>query len=302
MGASCFLGLPAEQSALATAACAVFAVPYEGAVSYGTGAAQGPMAILEASQQVELFDHELGWSPCDVGIATLEPERWDDVLESDTEVRATLDRLLPGLLAAGQFPIMLGGDHSVMPPALPHYLAHYPELALVQIDAHADLRDQYDDNPHSHACAVRRALDHPLREVLAIGVRNISAEEWEWAHGQERIRTIWGGSRMISDEAWRQEVLQAIALLPRHVYLTLDVDGLDPSLMPSTGTPEPGGLTWQQVCFVLETLFRSVTVVGMDVNELAPIPSLHGPDFLVAKLIYKAIGWKFTGPRGGSRR
>ncbi len=288
-----FFGLPAEQSDYRTAKAAVFTTPFEGAVSYGHGTSEGPAAVLEASQQVELFDHELGWNPCEVGIATIEPEQIGRPLESFEAVKATVDRVLPGLLADGKFPVLIGGDHSVMPPVVPHYLAKYPDLGILQIDAHADLRAEYDDNPNSHACAIRRALDHPLQHVTSVGIRNISEDEWTWLRQQNHLSIVWGGSRMVSESDWQAEVRAAIAKLPQHVYLTIDVDGLDPSIMPSTGTPEPGGLSWQQACFVLTELFTTREVVGMDVNELAPIASLHGPDFLVAKLIYKAIGLKF---------
>lgn len=288
-----FFGLPAEQSDYRTAKAAVFTTPFEGAVSYGHGTSEGPAAVLEASQQVELFDHELGWNPCEVGIATIEPEQIGRPLESVEAVKATVDRVLPGLLADGKFPVLIGGDHSVMPPVVPHYLAKYPDLGILQIDAHADLRAEYDDNPNSHACAIRRALDHPLQHVTSVGIRNISEDEWTWLRQQNHLSIVWGGSRMVSESDWQAEVRAAIAKLPQHVYLTIDVDGLDPSIMPSTGTPEPGGLSWQQACFVLTELFTTREVVGMDVNELAPIASLHGPDFLVAKLIYKAIGLKF---------
>ncbi|HEY9897538.1 MAG TPA: agmatinase [Pantanalinema sp.] len=289
-----FYGLPREQCDYASARAAIFGTPFEGAVSYGSGTSRGPSAVLEASQQVELFDHEAGWSPCEVGIATLEPETLDTPLASFEAVKATIDRILPGLLADGKFPVLIGGDHSVMPPVIPHYLGKYPELGVFQIDAHADLRDQYDDNPNSHACAIRRAHDHPIVHSVGVGIRNISAEEWDWYKDQTNITMVWGGSRMVSEGDWKSEVRAAIAKLPRHVYLTIDVDGLDPSIMPSTGTPEPGGLSWQQTCFALQELFATRTVVGMDVNELAPIETLHGPDFLVAKLIYKAIGYKFA--------
>lgn len=288
-----FYGLPESQSDYQTAKAAVFTTPFEGAVSYGHGTSEGPAAVLEASQQVELFDHELGWNPCDVGIATIEPEQIARPLDSFEAVTATIDRVLPKLLSDGKFPVLIGGDHSVMPPVIPHYLAKYPELGLLQIDAHADLRAEYDDNPNSHACAIRRALDHPLRHVTSVGIRNLSEDEWNWLQEQRHLSIVWGGSRLVPSSDWQAEVKAAIAKLPRHVYLTIDVDGLDPSIMPSTGTPEPGGLSWQEACFVLSELFSTREVVGMDVNELAPIASLHGPDFLVAKLIYKAIGLKF---------
>jgi agmatinase len=291
--ASTYYGLPPTQSDYATARAALLGVPYEGAVSYGHGASRAPQAVFEASQQVELFDHELGYSPCEVGIATVDPDGSTAPLADFAAVRARIDRWWPKLLDDGKFPVMIGGDHSVMPPVVPHLLARHPDLGILQIDAHADLRDSYDDNPNSHACAMRRALDHPIRHAVGIGIRNISEDEWCWLQGQDHLTMVWGGGRSISDDAWQAEVREAIARLPRHVYLTIDVDGLDPAIMPATGTPEPGGLSWPQVCFVLQELFATREVVAMDVNELAPIDALHGPDFLVAKLIYRAIGLKF---------
>lgn len=288
-----FYGLPPEQSDYETARCAIFCLPFEGAVSYGEGASRAPQAVFDASQQVELFDHELGGNPCEAGIATIDVENLDLALESFAEIEARIGRLLPQLLEDGKFPIMIGGDHSVMPPVIPHYLERFPQLGLFHIDAHADLRDQYDQNPNSHACAVRRALDHPLAHVTSVGIRNMSEEEWEWFKRQTKFSVVWGGTRMAPDAEWKEAVRSGIAKLPDHVYLTIDVDGMDPAIMPSTGTPEPGGLSWQQTCFALSELFATRTVVGMDVNELAPIPALNGPDFLVAKLIYKSVGWKF---------
>lgn len=291
-----FFDLVPEQRDYATARAAVFGVPFEGAVSYGGGAARGPRAVLEASPQVETFDHELGMSPCERGIVGVGGEGFDTPLLDFDAVRAHIDRTLPRLIADGKFPIMIGGDHSVVPPVIPHYLKAYPELGILQLDAHADLRDAYDDNPNSHACAIRRSLDNPIKQVTSIGIRNISKEEWDYLQSESRITVVWGGSRMVAAADWQEEVRRAIAKLPRHVYLTIDVDGLDPAIMPATGTPEPGGLSWQQAMFCLDELFKNHEVVGMDVNELAPIEGLHAPDFLVAKLIYRAIGLRFPQP------
>lgn len=290
-----FFGLDADLSAYASARAAIFGIPFGASVSYGRGAEKGPSAILEASQQVELFDHELGFNPCDAGIATVAPEMLDATLSTHADVKEAIARILPPLLDDGKFPIMLGGDHSVTPPMIELIRARHPRMGVLQIDAHADLRDSYDEDPESHACAMRRALDHDLSHLVAVGIRNLSEPEWEYLQGQSAITTVWGGAWMKPWDAFCAEVDLAIARLPEHVYLTIDVDGLDPSIMPSTGTPEPGGLSWQQVCYVLTRLFESRTVVAMDINELAPIADLHSPDFLVAKLLYRAIGLKFQG-------
>lgn len=288
-----FFGLEPDLSAYSSSRAAVFGLPFGASVSYGRGAEKGPSAVMEASQQVELFDHELGFNPCDAGIATVAPELLDAQLMTHAEVKEAIARILPPLLDDGKFPVMLGGDHSVTPPMIEIVRARYPQLGVLQIDAHADLRDSYDDDAESHACAMRRALDHDLTHLVGVGIRNISEPEWEYLQGHPKITEVWGGSWLKPWDAFCADVDQAIAKLPEHVYLTIDVDGLDPSIMPATGTPEPGGLTWQHVCYVLAKLFESRTVVAMDINELAPIDALHGPDFLVAKLMYRAIGLKF---------
>ncbi len=293
-----FFGLDPELSHYGTSRAAVFGLPFGASVSYGRGAEKGPSAILEASQQVELFDHELGFNPCDAGIATVAPELLDSLLDTHEAVKAAIARVLPPLLDDGKFPVMLGGDHSVTPPMIAVLRDRYPSLGILQIDAHADLRDSYDEDPESHACAIRRALDHGISHVVGVGIRNLSEPEWEFLQAQTNLTEVWGGTWLKPWDAFCAEVDQAISKLPSHVYLTIDVDGLDPSIMPSTGTPEPGGLTWQHVCYVLDRLFGSRTVVAMDINELAPIEKLHGPDFLVAKLMYRAIGLKFRGLLG----
>lgn len=290
-----FFGLDSDLSAYATARAAVFGLPFGASVSYGRGAEKGPAAILEASQQVELFDHELGFNPCDAGIATVAPELLTATLNSHAEVKEAIARILPTLLDDGKFPVMLGGDHSVTPPMIAHLRERHPKLGVLQIDAHADLRDSYDEDPESHACAMRRALDHDLEHLVGVGIRNISEPEWDYLQTQPKISEVWGGAWLKPWEEFCADVDLAISRLPEHVYLTIDVDGFDPSIMPSTGTPEPGGLSWQHVCYVLAQLFGSRTVVAMDINELAPIAHLHGPDFLVAKLLYRAIGLKFQG-------
>lgn len=285
-----FFGLEPARCAYAGARAAVYTAPFEGAVSYGLGASKGPAAILEASCQVELFDHELGLTPADAGIASVDLDRVHRPLETFEDVVAHIDATLPRLLADGKFPVLLGGDHSVVPPTIRHYLARYPELGIFHVDAHADLRDSYDDNRDSHACAMRRILDHPVRQVASIGIRNLSEEEWLYLKGEDRLRVVWGGGQMKSPAEWRAEVVQAIEALPRHVLITFDVDGLDPSVVPGTGTPEPGGLSWQQALWALDQLFQRREVVGADLNELAPLEGQHVSEFAIAKLLYRLIG------------
>ena len=287
---SSFFGLEPAQTEYANARAAIYTAPYEGAVSYGEGASRGPSAILEASCQVELFDHEIELTAADFGIASVDLSVVHTPFETFDDVVAHVDATLPRLLADGKFPVLLGGDHSVVPPTIRHYLEHYPDLGIFHFDAHADLRDSYEGNPDSHACAIRRVLDHPVKRVVSVGIRNLSRDEWDFLKGEDRVTIVWGGARMKSAAEWRAEIVAAIESLPRHVLVTFDVDGLDPSVVPGTGTPEPGGLSWQQALWALEQLFNRRDVVGADLNELAPIHGQQVSEFAVAKLLYRLIG------------
>lgn len=270
----------------ASARAVVLPVPYESTVSYGGGTAHGPEAILRASTQVELYDEQLGWEPYRARI-------WTDAMLlveglPPLGVVEAVRRRIGALLDAAKWVVMLGGEHSITPGGVAAAAERHPGLQVVQLDAHADLRSQYQGDPHSHACAMARCLEHA--PVRAIGIRNYSTEE------ADRIRRGIAGYGLIhawemQDESWIERSLEGLA--GRRVYLTVDVDYFDPSIVPATGTPEPGGGAWWPTLRFLSLLFERADVVACDVVELAPIPGLHHADFTVARLVHRLIGLKF---------
>lgn len=286
-----FCNLPDEDSALDTAKVVVIPFPYESTTSYRGGTKEGPQAILQASAQVELYDDELDWSPYEVGIATsqvLWPTRGDYASTLKQIEDATAEAYDRGL-----FPIVLGGEHAISYGPVKATKARYPDLAVLQIDAHADLRQSYEDTPYSHASAMARVVDLDVN-LVQVGIRNISAEEMAWWR-EAKPSTIFWARDYVTGKHSVQEVLDALG--DRPVYLTIDVDGIDPSVVPGTGTPEPGGLTWYQTLDLMRALFAHKNVVGCDVVELAPIGGENVSEFAVAKLIYKLIGYKFHSTR-----
>ncbi len=291
-----FLGLQAELSDPDRARFVVVPVPYDGAASYGVGARFGPQAILDASREIELFDDELAHEPCNVGIHTRAPVEPHAGGPGAMAERVEAEMTAP--LEDGRFPIMLGGDHSLTIGALRAALQHHPELTLVQIDAHTDLRDAYQSTPYSHACVARRAVEMGAK-LVQIGIRSLSQIEADWLRDHPEDATT-----VYARELWHglDAANRAIDAIERPVYLTFDVDALDPSIMPATGTPEPGGLTWPQTLALLRRLCSACDVIGADVVELAPISDMTAPDVLTAKLVYKLIGYPMTvsGPRGGA--
>jgi agmatinase len=277
-------------------------VPYEGTVSYGAGASQGPRAILEASAQLEMYDEELDWSIDEVGLFTLPPVNVEGLTPEEV-MRAIHDAALAPL-RSGKLLCTLGGEHSISYGVFTalQELRGGP-FSILQIDAHADLRPSYDGTPHSHACIMARAHDLQL-PFVQVGLRSCSADEREFlrANGLERnVFWAWRIAAARDDEGWIDEVLERLA---GDVYITVDVDGLDPSLMPSTGTPEPGGLDWHTLLRLLRRVTDERNVIGMDLTELAPVPGLHAPDYTAARLVYKMIGyalhreWRQGAPSG----
>lgn len=290
-----FLGLEEEHPDLDAAAAVIFPVPYEATTSWGGGAAEGPAAILEASRYVELFDQELGEAPYRAGIHTLPApslSREGPGVALD-ELERAYRRILEG--APGAWPVMVGGEHSITAPAVRAHAGRAGrDLTVLQLDAHADLRAEYGGTVHSHASVMRRVLeDVGGVEVVAVGVRGISEEERAFADGRDDV-AIFYAEEMAQGDVW---VERALAALRPSIYLTFDVDFFDPSLVPSTGTPEPGGGEWYPTLRFLRRVFREREVLACDVVEHAPIPGLRAPDFLVAKLIYKLIAYRFEGGR-----
>jgi agmatinase len=269
------------------AAFRILPIPFERTTSYGTGTSRGPGAVLEASRYVELYDETLGTEPYLLGIETLPP------VESPEEQRleAALDAIgesAARAFAGGAFVVALGGEHSITPPLVRAALERFGPLGVVQLDAHADLREEYEGTPHSHACAMRRVLDLGA-PTLQIGIRSLSVEEALFARERE-LSILWAHDVLARPDAGVATFEAALSKLPERVYLTLDVDFLDPGILPSTGTPEPGGGDWYATLRLLDVLFRTKTVVAMDVVELAPAAGLPAPDFLVAKLVYRCLG------------
>jgi agmatinase len=286
-----FLNLPEEYQSPSRARVHVLPVPYEKTVSYETGTAEGPRAILQASQQVEHFDAELCGEPAlAYGVHTLPSmrARFKDEEAMMREIAAAAESVIRG----GKLLCALGGEHSITPALLRGVIrAAGVPVTVVQIDAHADLRDSYGGTRHSHACAMRRSLDEGAAGVLGLGIRSCSIEEAEFIEKNPEKVTVWTADRIASTAP--DEFLNSIeaAVKGRKVYLTVDVDGLDPSVIPATGTPEPGGLSWRQALSIIRSVARAADVIGMDCVELAPRPGLHMAEYAAAKLVYKALSY-----------
>jgi agmatinase len=275
--------LPEELSDYRRARVVVLPVPFERTVSYGRGTAAGPAALLRASQSMELYDDELGGETCEIGIATLPPflpETFDlaaAMAELEAECRRHVD--------AGKFLVTLGGEHSLTIAPVRAARRRHGEIGVVQFDAHADLREEYEGTPWSHAAVMRRIADEGI-PTLPIGIRSLSKPEAEFAH-EAGVPIVWASE--LDTLAERFDDL--LAALPESVYLTFDVDYFDPSLVPSTGTPEPGGGHWYPTLRLLSRLFEAKRVVAMDLVELAPVGGQPASDFLAAKLVYKCLGY-----------
>jgi agmatinase len=279
-----FLGLPPEFCDQARAAAAVIPVPYDGATTWVKGAKDGPRAILEASLQLELFDIETATEPYRRGIATLPPLLFDGSATAladqvATEVAAVLDRQ--------QLPIVLGGDHSVSIGAIREVARRFAGVSILQLDAHADTRETYANSTHNHACVMARARE--WCPIVQVGIRSIDSSE---VRQLDRERVFFAHEiRRQPEQGW---IERAVDLLSEDVYVTIDLDAFDPSVIPATGTPEPGGLTWYDVTALLGRLVNHRRVVAFDVTELCPAPAHHASAFTAAKLVYRFLAMIFA--------
>ncbi|MDX1643721.1 MAG: agmatinase [Thermoanaerobaculia bacterium] len=279
-----FFDLDPARSDPAASAVRLLPIPFERTTSYGQGTGGGPAACLTASQQVELWDEELGYDPSVAGIATL-PSLVSEESDLDRAV-AGLESAVAERLEDDRLLIAVGGEHTVTVPCYRAAANRWGPLGVVQFDAHADLRDTYQGSPLSHACVMRRLLDEGA-ETLAIGIRSLSEPEAELVAARD-LAVVWGSEL----ERLRPEAFEALLdRLPPRLYLTFDVDYFDPSLVPGTGTPEPGGGQWYPTLALLRTLFRRKAVVAADVVELAPLEGQRHSEFLAAKLLYKLAGY-----------
>ena len=264
-------------------------VPFglEKTVSYGGGTKNGPKEIIKASHQVELFDEDLNCDPYKkIGIRTIKPfpikKRMDEALKQ-------IEKINESLLKKNIFPMILGGEHSITPGCIRPFVKKFDKLCLLHFDAHADLRQSYNGNKFSHASAIRRCLDYKNVSVISFGIRNISSSELTYLKkNKKRINIFWAKDK----KKWNLNLFKKL-IKNKNVYLTFDVDGLDSSIMPATGTPEPGGLFWEETLNIIKIAAKNSTIVGADINELAPIKGFNSYNFLVAKLAYKILSYKF---------
>jgi agmatinase len=287
-----FLALEDPYGEFDRARVLILPVPLEATVSWGRGTAGGPRAIIAASRQVELYDREHD-SECALayGVHTL------PALTLDAEPGAAVAQIAAAVCEAattGKLVVVLGGEHTIS-AGVNHGLldALDTTLTVVQLDAHSDLRDEYEGTGFSHACVARRILEDPrVEQILQLGVRSLDAEEVAFARANERRVRVWHAED-VHDGGWREEFTARVT--GRRVHLTIDVDALDPSIVPATGTPEPDGLTWREALDIIRTTASAGSVAGIDCVELAPQPGLHHADFAVAKLLYKTITYAVNG-------
>ena len=275
-----FGGLDKTFSDYKKARFVVVPVPYEKTTTYGKGTAKGPDAIIEASRNMELYDEELDCNTAELGIATLAPVVVDDAPEVLVEkLRSTC----LAVLKDRKFPVVLGGEHSISLGVLLAVKDFYKDVSVLQFDAHADLRDEYEGSKYSHACVMRRIREHA--PAVQAGIRCFSDEEVSVVKKEKE--NIFFAAEMHEED--RTE--EIVSRLGKNVFITFDVDAFDPAIMASTGTPEPGGLGWYDAIGIIRRVSEEKNIVGFDAVELAPNPSTAAPDFTVAKLVYRTMGY-----------
>ena len=267
----------------------VVVVPFglEKTVSYGGGTKNGPREIIKASHQVELYDEELKYEPYKkIGIKTLKPFKIDRDIKKALN---NMSKINQEILDKKLFPMTFGGEHSITPGCIEPFVKKHKKICLLHFDAHADLRESYNGQKFSHASAIKRCLDHKNVSVISFGIRNISASEIPFLKkNKSRIDIFWAKDKL----NWNLKKFKKM-IKNKTVYITFDVDGLDSSIMPATGTPEPGGLLWDETLNIIKIAAKNSNIVGADINELSPIKGFNTYNFLVAKLAYKILSYKF---------
>jgi agmatinase len=282
-----FGGIDEESySSLDPARILILPVSYEGTVSYGTGTGSGAMAIVDASRNMELYEEETDSEVYKLGIHTLPEFTPRDTPE---KMMSELYEHSRKLLELDKFICMIGGEHSVSAPIIKAHFEKFPDLSVLQIDAHADLRDSYDGTPHSHASIMARVVKDLKIPSVQVGIRSISADEARALKDGLPTKIFWARD-IVGKTDWVDEAIEGLS---DNVYLTIDIDGLDPSLVPTTGTPEPGGLGWYETLTLIRKLAESKRVVGMDLVEYSYVESYDSPAFLCSKLIYKSLSYIF---------
>lgn len=273
--------LPKEYTDFETSKIVIVPVPYDGTSTWIKGADKGPKAIIEASANLEVYDIESDSEVHKLGIHTAEAVTENET--PDAMVEAVYNRI-KALLKKKKFPVILGGEHSVSIGAFKAVAEQFSDLTILQFDAHADMRQEYEGSKYNHACVMARASE--LAPIVQVGVRSMSVEEREDIKPDRMFYAM----QIYDQSTWMYELLNK---LTRNVYITIDLDVLNPSIMASTGTPEPGGMNWFDIINILKKISEQVNIVGFDVVELCPNKDNKAPDFLVAKLIYTLLTYKF---------
>ena len=279
-----FGGSLPEDSAFDRAQVVILPIPYEQTTTYGTGTKEGPHALIAASRHMELYDEELDYEVYQVGIHTLR-----ELEPTASGPKAMLDRITEvtgELLDHGKFVVGLGGEHTIAFGLVRAYAERFPGLSVLQFDAHTDLRDTYQGTPYNHASVLRRISE--IVPAVQVGIRSLSREEATWV--QEHNLRLFYASEVVGSPNSASAISEA---LTDQVYITICLDGFDPSIMPAVGTPEPGGLGWYDVLRIVRRVAETRHIVGFDVVELFPMPGNVAPDFLAAKLVYKVLGYRF---------
>ncbi len=283
-----FLAIDEKYSSFENSEIVIQSVPYEKTVSYGKGTSKGPKAILKASHYVEFFDEELNRELCfEKGIAALSPLNLEKL--PPAEAIKKIYESTKNLLNKNKFVVTLGGEHTISQAPIKAFLEKYPDLTVLQFDAHSDLRNSYEGTKYSHASVMARVAEM-TKSIVQVGIRAQCREEYEFIKSNGiaafYARDIFSS---VSDK-WHKDVINALG---KNVYITFDVDGFDPSLLPATGTPEPGGLFWDNTMNLLKKIGESKNIVGFDVVELAPSKAHPASDFIAAKLVYKMLNYAF---------
>ena len=273
--------LPKQYTSFENSKVVIVPVPYDGTSTWLKGADKGPQALLEASANMEVYDVDTDSEVHKVGIHTMPAINVNSSPEAMVEA---VHDCMKDLLKKKKFPIIIGGEHSVSIGAIKAIAGHFSDLTILQLDAHADLRDEYEGSRNNHACVMARARE--VAPIVQVGIRSMSVEEREDVQPDR----IFYASGIHEHKTWMYELLNKLS---RNVYITIDLDVLDPSIMPSTGTPEPGGLLWYQVLEILKVVSEKVNIVGFDVVELRPLKENKAPDFLASKLIYTLLTYKY---------
>ena len=270
------------ECSLRNAKFVVIPVPYDLTSTYQSGSRRGPLAIIEASTNMELYDEELIKETYLAGIHTTLPVSID--ARGPKNMINIVRKKISRIANLNKIPVMLGGEHSITLGAVQAMIETYPKLTVLQFDAHADLRDTYQGSPYNHACVARRISE--ICPLTQVGIRSMSKEEGEFLP-KSKVKS-YSADFVLENKSWAETVCKD---LKGDIFITIDLDVFDPSIMPATGTPEPGGLYWKDILHLLKLVSASCNIRGFDVVELAPLPGVVAPDFMAAKLIYRTMGY-----------